>query len=188
LLSLYLQYIKGLDPKAAGLVLIAQPIMQAAFSPVAGRLSDRIEPRVVASAGMGIVTLGLVLLALLGPDTPLWAIVARLLLMGFGFALFSSPNQNAIMSSVERRFYGVASGMLGTTRLVGQMTSMGITALLFSVFIGHVQITPGVYPQFLHSMRASFLIFAFLCAGGVLASLARGRVREENASRLTPAA
>lgn len=180
LLSLYLQYIKGLGAEAAGLVLISQPVMQAIFSPVAGRLSDRVEPRVVASAGMGLITIGLVLLVLVTSATPMWAIIARLLLLGFGFALFSSPNQNAIMSSVERRFYGVASGTLGTMRLVGQMLSMGITALLFAVFIGHVQIKPDVYPQFLRSMKATFVIFAILCAGGVVASLARGTIREEH--------
>jgi len=54
LLSLYLQYIKGLSPQNAGLILVSQPIMQAIFSPPAGRLSDRIESRIVASMGMGL--------------------------------------------------------------------------------------------------------------------------------------
>ncbi len=191
LLSLYLQYLKGLDPEIAGLVLIAQPVIMAAFSPIAGRLSDRVEPHVVASAGMAMLVVGLVLLVLLSPATPLWAIILRLLLMGLGFALFSAPNQNAIMSSVERRFYGVASGMLGTMRLVGQTLSMGITTLLFALYIGPFQIAPPLYPQFLSSVRTTFVVFAALCLAGVFASLARGAIRgshgpEESLARVAP--
>ncbi len=129
LMSLYLQYIRGLSPQQAGVILLAQPIVQAMFSPASGWLSDRIEPRLVASAGMAVTTLGLSLLVFLGPSTPSWAIIACLILLGFGFALFSSPNMSAIMGSVERQFYGVASGMLGTMRLVGQTLSLGIAYL-----------------------------------------------------------
>jgi EmrB/QacA subfamily drug resistance transporter len=177
LLSLYLQYIKALSPQQAGLVLIAQPIFQAALSPVAGRLSDRIEPRIVASIGMALSAFGLALLVLVGAATPLWAIVASLALLGLGFALFSSPNMNAIMSSVERKFFGVASGTAGTMRLIGQMLSLGIATLLFALFIGRVEITPAVYPQFLVSMKTGFAIFAGLCVGGIFASLVRGTIR-----------
>jgi hypothetical protein len=80
------------------------------------------------------------------------------------------------MSSVEKRFYGVASGTLGTMRLTGQMFSMGIAILIFAIHIGHTQITPEHYPDFLTSMRSAFIFFAVLCSGGVFASLARGRV------------
>jgi EmrB/QacA subfamily drug resistance transporter len=177
LLSLYLQYIKALTPQQAGLVLIAQPIVQALLSPVAGWFSDRIEPRIVASAGMALTAIGLALLIPVSVATPLWTIVARLLLLGLGFALFSSPNMNAIMGSVERRLYGIASGMLGTMRLVGQMLSMGIATLLFALYLGRVEITPELYPLFLDSARTAFAVFAVLCVGGIFASLARGRIR-----------
>jgi EmrB/QacA subfamily drug resistance transporter len=178
LLSLYLQYIKGLSPEGAGLILVAQPIMQAIFSPMAGRLSDRVESRVVASAGMGLTALGLVLLIFLGPGTPLPYIVASLMLLGLGFGLFSSPNTNAVMSSVERKLYGVASATLGTMRLTGQMLSLGIAMLLFALFIGRVEITPQYYFAFLASVRTAFVIFAALCFAGIFASLARGNMRQ----------
>ena len=177
LLSLYLQYIKGLSPQQAGLILIFQPAVQFLFSPAAGRLSDRVEPRILASAGMVLTAVGLLLLVLLSPATPLWAIVAILTLMGFGYALFSSPNMNAIMGSVERRFYGVASGMLATMRLIGQVLSMGIATLLFALFLGRVEITPDLYPLFATSTKVAFAVFAILCIIGVLASLARGDIR-----------
>ena len=177
LLSLYLQYIKDLSPQQAGLVLIFQPVVQFLFSPAAGKLSDRVEPRILASAGMILTSAGLFLLVFLSPATPLWVIVAILILLGFGYALFSSPNMNAIMGSVERQFYGVASGMLATMRLIGQMLSMGIATLLFALFLGPVEITPELYPLFATSARAAFVVFAVLCVIGVFASLARGDIR-----------
>ena len=177
LLSLYLQYIKGLPPQRAGLILIFQPVVQFLFSPAAGRLSDRVEPRILASAGMMLTATGLFLLVFLSPATPLWVIIIDLILLGFGYALFSSPNMNAIMGSVERKFYGVASGMLATMRLIGQMLSMGIATLLFALFLGRVEITPDLYPLFATSARVAFAVFAILCVIGVFASLARGDIR-----------
>ena len=182
LISFYLQYIKALSPQTAGLILVAQPIMMALFSPFAGRLSDSVEPRIVASIGMSIITVGLGLLAFVGKETSTVLVTLYLLLLGFGFALFSSPNTNAIMSSVEKKLYGVASAMFGTMRLTGQMMSMGIVMLIFAVTIGNVQITPDSYPAFLQSMHIAFLVFSVLCIVGVFASLARGKVREDNHS------
>ncbi len=177
LMSLYLQYIKGFTPQHAGLILVSQPLIMAAFSPLAGKLSDRIEPRVVASVGMGFTAGGLVLFTALHRQTHLAFIVAGLVLLGFGFALFSSPNTNAVMSSIEKRFYGVGSATLGTMRLTGQMLSMGIAMVIFALHIGNARITPEYYPQFLTSLRTGFIIFSSLCFGGIFASLARGKVR-----------
>ncbi len=176
LLSLYLQYIKGFTPRTAGLVLIVQPVVMALFSPVAGRLSDRLEPRVVASLGMGLCAAGLFAFIWLGETSGLGFIVAALVLVGFGFALFSSPNTNAIMGSVEKKYYGVAASTLGTMRMVGQMLSMGIATLVFSIIIGKVRIVPENFPLLLASMRVSFVIFFVLCGCGVFFSLARGRM------------
>jgi len=173
LLSLYLQYIKGLTPRNAGLILITQPVMMAVLSPIAGRLSDKVRPRMLAAIGMSITTAGLLLLTLVHSETSMVFIVLALFILGIGFAFFSSPNSNAVMSSVERRYYGVASGTLGTMRTVGQMFSMGIAMLLFSIYMGQAEIAPQVYPQFLKSADTGFIIFAVLCFGGVFASLAR---------------
>lgn len=177
LLSLYLQYVKGVGPEHAGLILVSQPVVMAVLSPLAGRLSDRVEPRLLASIGMALTTLGLVLLAFLNQDTGFGFILTSLIILGSGFGLFSSPNTNAVMSSVEKKFYGVASGTLGTMRLIGQMLSLGIAMLLFALYLGQVQITPEYYPLFVKSIRTAFIIFAVLCFGGIFASLARGRVR-----------
>ena len=113
-------------------------------------------------------------------STTLEFIIADLILLGLGFALFSSPNTNAVMSSVEKRFYGVAAGTLGTMRLTGQMLSMGIAMLIFAVHIGHTQITPEYFPVLLKSTRSAFILFGILCSGGVFASLVRGKVHLEH--------
>jgi MFS family permease len=177
LISLYLQYIQGLTPQQAGLILIAQPIVMAVFSPLAGRLSDRVEPRIVATTGMAFTAVGLALMVFVGPTTSLWALVIRLGLLGFGFALFSSTNMNAIMGSVTKQYYGVASAMLATMRLMGQMLSQGIATLLFALFIGRVAITREYYAAFLASMKTAFAIFTVLCIFGIFSSLVRGKIR-----------
>jgi MFS family permease len=177
LLSLYLQDIRGFSAEYAGIILVSQPIVMAIVSPIAGRLSDRTEPRIVSSAGMVITAAALAMLTLLTEETSLDFIIVTLLLMGLGFGLFSSPNTNAVMSSVDRRFFGVASATIGTMRLVGQAFSLGITMLIFALLLGRVILSPPYYPQLLASMQLLFMIFAILCFIGVFASLARGRVR-----------
>jgi len=176
-MSLYLQYIRGFSPQGAGLILVAMPAVQAIFSPLAGRLSDRIEPRVIASTGMALTTAGLVLFIFLNEETSLEFIMGALILIGFGFALFSSPNTNAVMSAAPKTAYGVASATVATMRQVGMVLSMGVAMLMFALYMGRVEITPEYYPVFLESMKTSFIIFAVLCFGGIFASLARGKVR-----------
>jgi EmrB/QacA subfamily drug resistance transporter len=176
LLSLYLQYIKGFSAGTAGLILVAQPIVQTLFSPFAGRISDRIEPRIVATTGMAITTLGLSFFVFLDPQTPLYAIIISLMVLGFGYALFSSPNTNAIMSSVDKRYLGIASGMVATMRSLGQVLSMAIAMFCFSIFIGTVTITPPVYPALLTSTTIAFLIFTCLCVLGIWSSFVRGTI------------
>jgi MFS family permease len=177
LLSLYLQLIKGLNPQEAGMILVFQPIIQVIFSPFAGKLSDRMEPGRVASTGMAMTAVGLFLFNFLDEKTAISFIIANLGFMGIGFALFSSPNTNAVMSSVEKKFYGLASGTVGTMRTIGMMFSMGMVMLIFSLTIGRTQITPSYYPFFVKSMKAVFIISTVLCVVGIFASLSRGRVR-----------
>jgi EmrB/QacA subfamily drug resistance transporter len=182
LMSLFLQYIKGMPPDRAGMLMIVQPIVMVVFSPLAGRLSDRIEPRVPASLGMGCIAVGLLLLASIGPGTPVLTIILIMTLFGFGFALFSSPNTSAVMGAVDRSLYGVASATVGTMRLLGQVVSMGFTMLLISIMIGEGKITPDRYPQFLKMMHLVCELFALVSGAGIAVSLVRGSVREGSRS------
>lgn len=177
LLSLYLQDVRGLGPELAGLVLVVQPGLQMLVSPAAGRLSDRVEPRVPASIGMALTLVGLVLLARLDPTTPIPLAIAALALVGLGFGLFSSPNSNAVMGAVEPRLYGVASGTVGTMRVLGQMLSMALVLMLFALILGDAAIRVGGDPGFLRGLRFAFSAYAVLCGVGLVASVARGRLR-----------
>jgi MFS family permease len=183
-ISLYLQYLKGLDARTAGLIMISQPIAMTLLSPVAGKLSDKRNPGAIASIGMGITASGLILLCFITEATPDYFIVLLLLLMGIGFGLFSSPNSNAIMSSVEKRHLGVASGVVGTMRMVGQMMSMGIAMMLISLYIGKQTINPSTYPGLISAMRTGFVIFSILSVLGIFASLARhGKMGNESSEK-----
>lgn len=176
LLSLYLQYTKGLSPREAGLTLIAQPILQASLSPWAGRLSDRVDPRYPTTIGMILTALCLGAFALvLDAQTPIPLILGILGVLGVSFALFSSPNTNAVMGAVPKHQQGVASGTIGTMRLTGQMLSMGLASLMIALHVGPHKVTPELIPEFLDAIHGAFAIFAVLCLTGVGATLARGK-------------
>ena len=72
-------------------------VITAIFSPITGKLSDRIVPRILASVGMAITGIGLFLFTFIQIDTNIYSIVLNLILVGLGFAIFSSPNTNAIV-------------------------------------------------------------------------------------------
>ena len=175
LLSLYLQKLRSLTPQQAGLVLVAQPLVQAVLSPLAGRLSDRIEPRTVASIGMALCAVGVGLLTFVDTQSAIAFVIACLVLLGLGFAFFSSPNTKAIMNAVERQAYGVASAVVGTMRQVGMTFSMGTVMLILALHLGEAKVSPLTAEPFIASMRSALTVFALLCALGIVASLARGR-------------
>ncbi|MCX7837212.1 MAG: MFS transporter [candidate division WOR-3 bacterium] len=180
LLSLYLQYLRNFDPQRTGFILLSQPLTMAIFSPFAGMLSDRKEPRTIASLGMALIAFSLFLLSFIHKDFKITLLIILLFILGFGFALFSSPNTNAIMGSVEREFYGVASATLATMRTLGQMFSMGIIIVIFAIIIGKTNLNKINSLLLLKSIRIIFLIFAFLCFLGIFASLKRGKMLKNN--------
>ncbi|MFO8066568.1 MAG: MFS transporter [Bacteroidales bacterium] len=175
LLSLYLQYTHGYSAREAGVILVAQPAVMAIFSPLAGRLSDKIEPRIIASVGMALACAGLSVFAFLTATSSITFILTGLIILGFGFALFSSPNTNAVMGAVEKKYYGIAAGTLGTMRLTGQMFSMGVVMIIFALFIGRTKISPANYSLFQDGVKTSFIVFAALCFVGIFFSLFRGK-------------
>ena len=173
--SLYLQFVKGMTPQQAGAVLIVQPVAQALFSPLCGRLSDRYSAAWVATGGMALCATGLGISAAISAFTSLPVLVAVFLLLGLGFALFSSPNMSVIMGSVAPRYLGVASGLVGSMRTLGMMTSMTIITVLLSVFMKGHSITFETQTDFLLTMRAALACFCLLCGGGILCSIGRLR-------------
>ena len=178
LLSLYMQYIEGFSPQFAGFILLSQPVVQAVFSPLAGKWSDKVEPGIIASIGMAITAISLFSFVFLGYQTSVAYLFGTLMLLGLGYAMFSSPNINAIMGCVDSKYYGIASALVATMRTVGMVSSLAFAAVLFSVFIGRAEITPEKYPALLKSVRFAFGTFSIVCAIGVYFSLARGKLRD----------
>ena len=174
--SLYLQYLKGLSATTTGMIMMCQPLTMALFSPLAGRLSDKVEPRILASSGMLLSGIGLVFLSNLKQASEIEYLVFALVTTGLGFSLFSSPNVNAIMSSVEKRYYGSANGVLATMRIVGQMSSMILVTLMFALFIGTVEIEASNFDLLEKAIRMTFTIAAMLCVPGLYFSMARGKL------------
>jgi MFS family permease len=176
ILSLYLQYVKGYAPREAGLLLITQPVVMAAFASVAGRWSDRYDSRLLASAGMGILAAGLLMLCFISNETSIAYLIACMIVLGMGFRIFSSPNTNAVMSSVEPRFLGIASAIIATMRTTGQMMSLGIATLIIHIFIGEAKVDSSNMSAFLDAVRVGFIAFTIVCVLGVFASLAGGKI------------
>jgi EmrB/QacA subfamily drug resistance transporter len=176
LVSLTLQYNRGLDPSTTGLILLSQPLVQTIVSPIAGNLSDTRDPGFIATMGMGCTAAGLLILMISLPSQPVHIIVTGLAILGLGYGLFSSPNTNAIMSSVHLKYLGLASGMVATMRAIGQLISMAVTMMIFSMIMGTVQITPLVYDQLMMSSTIILSIFVILSIFGIFSSYARGTV------------
>ena len=174
LMSLYLQIILGFSASMAGGIILLQPVVMALLSPKAGALSDRIHPGKVASVGMGITCLGLLLMSFLNGGTPIWQTGLILMLVGLGFALFSSPNNNAIMGAVPPKYYGTTSSLVSTMRLFGQSISMALVTMLLA-WCGVQSLTGSDNVHLLPAIQAIFRVFCALSFIGIGFSLARNK-------------
>ncbi len=171
ILTYHFQYIMGFDSQMSGLLLIVTPVMMAILAPLSGRLSDRIDPQKLAAIGMAFVTVALTILCFLNDTTPLYLILTAMFLQGIGYGLFSSPNTNAIMSSVPKEETATASAALASVRVIGQTLSLGMLTVIFAFIMGNVAIVPENYPLLMESSRISCIISAVLCVIAVIASL-----------------
>ena len=184
LISLYLQYLKDFSATEAGLIMMIQPAVMAAFSPLAGRLSDRFEARLLVSLGMVFTVFGLALLSQLQSSSSISSIIIPLMITGLGFSLFSTPNSNAILASVDVKHLGNASSAIATMRILGQVSSMIIVTLVLALMLGPIQIGPAHFPLLEHSIQISFMIAAMICLPGLFFSITRGKTQQPRVSRL----
>lgn len=174
LLSLYLQYARGLNPQQAGLVLLAQPVAQVFLAALAGRLSDSWQPRTLTTLGGGLCAAGVAVLAVTVGTAGTASVTLGLVLLGAGIAFFSPPNANAALSAVPPRQVGVTGGLLQTMRLIGQMSSMGIVLLVFVMVLGSGADLAQTDPATLHTTLAlAYWPFFALCALAALVSRIR---------------
>jgi EmrB/QacA subfamily drug resistance transporter len=186
LMAFYLQRVLGYGPAKAGLYLLSMPLVMALLSPVSGWLSDRLGSRLLSSAGMALMCLGLFMFSTLRVDSSGLDVVLRLLVLGVGMGIFSSPNTSAVMGSVEKSRLSVAAGTLGTMRFMGQSLSLALmgavaatavpSGLLTQLIAGFESGTGMVTAEaFVEGIRRAFYISGFIAALGILTSLVRGK-------------
>jgi EmrB/QacA subfamily drug resistance transporter len=126
-LALYMQNIKGYSPLQAGVRFLPSTAVIVFVGPLAGRLTDRVGPRPLMTAGLLMVAGSLFWQGHLAIDTAYASLAGAFVLMGFGMGLVMSPMSTAAMNSVDRTKAGVASGILSMSRMVGG--SFGVAAM-----------------------------------------------------------
>ncbi len=176
LLSIYLQSVQGFSSSTAGLILITNPVFQTVLSPLMGKLSDRIAPYKLASAGMALTAAGIFMFVFTTEELHIMYIIAALSIIGVGFALFSSPNTNAVMGCVDKKNYSVASSILATSRSIGHTVSMATVSTVVAVTVGNVTLASASTDSIISAMRVSFIVFTALCVAGIFCSMCRREV------------
>ncbi|MGZ7135818.1 MAG: MFS transporter [Methanobacterium sp.] len=171
ILSLYLQYLKGYGPTTAGLIVSIQSIAMVIVSPFAGRLSDRINPGHVSTAGMVITTIGVALMTLINFENAPYLGGSALVIFGTGVGLFYASNTKVVMDAVDKKYFGVASATLSNVRSMGQIFGLSIVMLIISTILGNAQIMPSNYPQLFLSIKISLVAIAVLSAVGIFTSI-----------------
>ncbi len=181
----YLQTVRLYEPAMAGLLYIPMPLSALLVAPLAGVIADRSDTRLLSSAGMGIMAVGLFLLSRLDVDTPNWYIVMAMAVTGFGSGLFQTPNNTALMGSVPSESRGVASGMLATARNMGMVFGVGLSGALFTLFSGRAPAASAEglsamiaqKAAFIYALRFTFIVASIIALAAMAASLTKGRVK-----------
>jgi EmrB/QacA subfamily drug resistance transporter len=188
LVALYLQAVQGLSPLHSALLVIAMAGGIVVASPLAGRLSQLLEPRLLASAGFTLSAIGLFALSLaIHTETSHVALVITLAVIGFGCGIFQSPNTTALMSTVPSHRRGIAGGVRSMVQGAGQAigTALGLAlvtsalepALRRRVYSGTALADPAESSLLVQGFRTTFLVLALISLIGIAASLLRGSGR-----------
>lgn len=175
LMSLYLQYVKEFSPSQAGQIILLQALSMAILAPISGKLSDRFQSRFVATTGCAIVAVGLFVLSQMDLQTSTTHISISLLLVGLGFGLFSTPNNNAIMSSTKASEVGVASASMNLARTIGNLFGMSLVNLMVHYYLGDNQFTQEQNPALIQTINLAITMsLGFVLIACVLSAM-RGR-------------
>lgn len=192
IMPFYLEQLRKFPVEIVGLLLTPLPIMIAIVAPISGRLADYFgSTRWLASSGLAIACIGLVLISFLNAHSSIFDIIWRLLVTGFGQALFQSPNNSALLGSAPLQRRGVASGFLATGRVMGQSLSVALAGAIFAGLGGsaaglaleqaHPQNVTQLQQTFVNGFHAALLVCAIIAAIGVFASLVRGKGEQQKA-------
>jgi len=180
----------GFSPIEAGLLLTPIPITTALVAPFSGAFSDRVGPRLPASAGIAIMCLGLLALTQLPERFAVADLVWRLVLVGVGQGLFMSPNSSSVLGAVPRSRLGTASGTLAQMRIDGQAVGIAVSGAIVAArmpihvaeLTGRVGQAAAQREAFVLAIHDAFVVAAVVCAAGIVTSLVRGPVSRERPS------
>ncbi len=182
MMPFYLTYPRGMSASGTGLVMIAPFVFLLVVSPVSGLLYNRFGSRRLCFVGMGILTGSLVSLWRIEPSMDLMSLLWRMSLAGIGTALYTSPNNTAVMSSIPLNRRGIASGAVATARNIGMVLGVAIAGLVFSTSFASLtggarleNYTPAMEAVFMISFRRAVMTGAVLSGIGMLITLVRGR-------------
>jgi len=142
LIPFYLQNLMGFTPTQMGWILIGGSVVIVVLAPVAGRMSDRFGSRILCTVGAAIMIIGQYFIGSLTLRSTIFQMVMPQILIGLGWALFNSPNQSAIMSTVPRDKVGAASGMTLTTARIGGAMGIAISGAVMTYALGANGLTP----------------------------------------------
>lgn len=179
ILNYHFQYVRGWNAQISGLILIITPIIMAFMAPTSGRLSDRIHPQKLAAIGMSIATVTLVILIFLDANTPLYLIIIAMILQGIGMGMFTSPNTNAIMSSVPPNETPNASAAQSAMRTIGQTMSLGLLTLVFAWIMGNLELSSQYAGMIVQSSQIVCIICTAICVVAIFASLVGIKSKDE---------
>jgi MFS family permease len=180
LMPFYLAHILGLTPDRIGYVMMALPLSVFVVSPIAGRLHDGIGARIIATFGLFCCLVSLLLLTGLTAESSPLSIAIRLALLGFGQAMFLSPNSAAALIGVSEDQVGVTSSLLATARNFGMLAGTALASLIFAYYFAAAtdgldlkDYTPAHLDGFLFALRRTFQVGAALSLVSVIASWMR---------------
>lgn len=169
LLPFYLQDTLKLSSLMSGFILMCVPIAMVIVAPISGALSDKIGAKGLTFLGLFIVSVSQLLFILIGLKTTISYLVILTLLAGTGVALFQSPNNSIIMSSVEHNHLGIAGSINSLARNIGMVTGLSLsTTILYSSMTQKAGYKVNGYINgrddlFLYGMHIAFLVSFSLC-------------------------
>ena len=139
---LFLQNGHHLSAQQAGLYMVPIALFSGSLSPFVGRMSDRINPRVLSMIGFSFMLASIFGFVLVMRDgVPLWCILIPVALLGIGNGFVWSPNSSTSLRDVPLHHMGAASGVYNATRQVGSVVGAAVVGAAMQIGTAYTAFT-----------------------------------------------
>jgi EmrB/QacA subfamily drug resistance transporter len=174
ILPFYLQYVMKLSPSYAGLIMMVSPIILAVAAPISGHMSDRVGSELLTFIGLLGTSLGLFLISTLTQYSYVGMLIAFIAVMTLGNAMFQSPNNSLVMSTVDRDKLGIAGSINALVRNLGMVFGISLSTTLLYSFMstkigyhvtGYIE---GRDDVFVYGMHYVYIAAGFICGIGAI--------------------